>query len=365
METTNIYCPPNFRDRAEQMLSKNFATEIKHWKWFENIDDFESADGRHIGIYFLNWPIESNLYQDLDNIYSVADETLVFVNELHPPVIDCIRKFDRYGIAYYIAGFLDFQLEKANVNFWPDWFIRTICFYKEHKPSLLFKLNPYQVKPYTFDALLGQYRPNRTVAYDFIKKNNLNGIATYLNGSDGLGTNDSEWLWESDGIENFEEVKKSHSSSVKIKYYGYDNKPLTISQVIPIGIYNQSAYSLVCETSTNLRFITEKTVKPILARRLFITLGGQFHLEGLRSLGFKTFGSIIDESYDSIENQTLRVHSALEQLKWLCEQDQQDILNRCKDIVDHNFDLMYGKNWEQFNKLHMQYQFTRPAIERS
>jgi hypothetical protein len=92
-------------------------------------------------------------------------------------------------------------------------------------------------------------------------------------------------------------------------------------------------------------FYTEKTVKPILARRLFITLGNRYHLEGLRRLGFKTFHGIIDESYDSIEGTTDRHNAALEQLKWLCEQDQEDILKRCRDIVDHNYNLMYGNDW--------------------
>ena len=226
---------------------------------------------------------------------------------------------------------------------------------------MLFKLSPFQNKPYAFDALLGQYRPCRTQAYDFIKQNNLNGIVTYLNELDlSKATSTNQWIWETDGIENFEEVKKSQSSAGKIKYYGHNDHPMNISQIIPIEIYNQSAYSLVSETSPNLRFLTEKTVKPILARRLFIVLGGQFYLEGLRSLGFKTFGNIIDESYDTIENENLRICSALEQLKWLCEQDQQDILIRCRDIVDHNFDLMYGSDWERFNKLHLRWQFARP-----
>jgi hypothetical protein len=227
---------------------------------------------------------------------------------------------------------------------------------------LLFKLNPHQVKPYAFDALLGQHRPIRTVAYNFIKENNLNGIVTYLNKDQpGLGNSDAEWIWEIDGIENFEEVKSSHSSSTQVTYYGCTTHTVRISQIIPISIYNQSAYSLVSETRTDYTFLTEKTVKPILARRLFITLGGQYHLAGLQSLGFKTFSGIIDESYDSIESASSRTQAALEQLKWLCEQDQRDILNRCRDIVDHNFDLIFGRDWGQFNKIQLKYQFARPT----
>jgi hypothetical protein len=118
---------------------------------------------------------------------------------------------------------------------------------------------------------------------------------------------------------------------------------------MPLTVYNQTAYSLVCETNAfdHFVFFTEKTVKPILARRLFILLSGRYALAHLRELGFKTFHGIIDESYDEIEDNNERFLAAMEQLKWLHTQDQSIILSRCKDIVDHNFTLMYNTDWYQ------------------
>jgi hypothetical protein len=77
---------------------------------------------------------------------------------------------------------------------------------------------------------------------------------------------------------------------------------MSLSQVIPLSIYNQTAYSVVAETNydNNYIFNTEKIVKPILARRLFLVVSGQHYLRNLRSLGFKTFDGIIDETYDTI-----------------------------------------------------------------
>ena len=86
-----------------------------------------------------------------------------------------------------------------------------------------------------------------------------------------------------------------------------------------------------------------KTAKPILARRLFILLGNRHSLARLQDLGFKTFSGIIDESYDSIESHTERHGAALEQLLWLCKQDQTHILSQCRAIVDHNFNLYKNK----------------------
>ena len=359
METINIYCLADSQLFFEQLLIKTFGNEIKSWTWYNNLDEFKSSTGRRIALGFLSWPITPAIEQELDQVHQSANATLIFINELHPETVNFIRAFDRWNITYYITGFLNFQLTRANVNFWPDWFITTTCFYKEHKPSVLFKLNPYDVKPYAFDALLGKYRPNRTQAYNFIKSNNLNGIVTYLDKDQPtLGNNTDKWIWESNGIENFEKVQNSTDSACQVNYHGYNKEIVRISQIIPIDIYNQTAYSLVCETQPHWTFLTEKTVKPILARRLFITIGSQFHLANLQSLGFKTFDGIIDESYDSIKDENLRVYFALEQLKWLCNQDQQDILNRCRDIVDHNFDLMYGQNWEKFNDLRLRFHIT-------
>ena len=52
--------------------------------------------------------------------------------------------------------------------------------------------------------------------------------------------------------------------------------------------------------------ITEKTWKPIYLGIPFVVVGTPGHLSSLRSYGFKTFGNIIDESYDLDTNETRR-----------------------------------------------------------
>ena len=48
---------------------------------------------------------------------------------------------------------------------------------------------------------------------------------------------------------------------------------------------------------------------------------------------------------DEIENPGERHNAALEQLRWLCQQDQQTILGQVKEIADHNFNHMMGNDW--------------------
>jgi hypothetical protein len=115
-----------------------------------------------------------------------------------------------------------------------------------------------------------------------------------------------------------------------------------ISQVLPLKIYNKTAYSIVMETWADNRysFFTEKIAKPILGRRLFVVISGQHFLRNLRQLGFKTFDGIIDESYDSIQESTTRWAKAIEQTKWLCQQPQEKILSQIAPIVIHNFAVL-------------------------
>ena len=196
-----------------------------------------------------------------------------------------------------------------------------------------------------FDALLGRKKPHRDQAYDFVINTGLinDGIVTYINDHQ-INFNDedtSSWIWEDRGLEEHNNVQWTVDF---VRYYGHS---MSLSQVIPINIYNQTAYSLVCETNfhNDYIFYTEKTVKPIIGRRLFITLSHQYALQGLRELGFRTFDGIIDESYDQMDLPQERHAAALEQLKWLCQQPQEQIQSQIQEIVDHNYNLMLGKDW--------------------
>lgn len=226
-----------------------------------------------------------------------------------------------------------------------DWFITTTHFYKVVRPSILFDLTPYTPKPLMFDALLGRKKPHRDQAYDFIKGNGLDkqGIVTYINDHsiNFKTTSEDNWIWPTGEMSGHDNVEWTVD---RVDYYGYK---MSLSQIIPMDIYNQTAYSLVCETNfeNDYVFFTEKTVKPIIGRRLFIMVGHRYALRQLRNMGFKTFNSIIDESYDELERPIERHAAALEQLRWLCQQDQQTILDQVKEIADHNFNHMMGYDW--------------------
>ena len=345
----DIYIPPESTNVFSFHLNQLASRTFDNWTFYNNIEVFKTAGNHRIACFQLPYPWDPKIENQINEIYDQVDDILIIGSELHARTVDFIQRFDRSKITYFICGYLHFRMANSRVNKFLDWFTTSIYFYKHVRPSTLFDLNPGAIKPLMFDALLGRKKPHRDLAFNYIQNNNLasQGIVTYVNDHEINfdASNTSRWQWQSEGITNFDEKVSEVKYTVdRVDYYGYN---ISISQIIPIDIYNQTAYSLVCETNTENThvFYTEKTIKPILARRLFITLGNKHHLAGLHRLGFKTFGDIIDESYDNIDDPTERHTAAMNQLQWLCGQDQADILHRCQDIVDYNFNLMYSNDW--------------------
>jgi hypothetical protein len=323
------------------------------WSYYTDPDLFiKSNHQRRVACFEVPYPYgdpgfpENNaIDQEIADIYDHVDTIVLLSSEIHESTVEFIRRHDLPKMCWFLCGRLTPPLNNGRTYTFMDWFSSTVHFYKNVRPSTLYQLNPYEPKPLMFDALLGRKKRHRDRSYNFIHEQGLadKGIVTYMNNFniDFQKTDSSQWQWEDTGLSEYKTVQWTVE---EIKYYGH---PMSLSQVVPLNIYNQTAYSLVCETNcdNNSVFFTEKTVKPILARRLFVMVANRYSLAMLRDLGFKTFNTIIDESYDEIEHYPVRQYAALEQLKWLCNQPQDKILAQCRDIVDHNFNLMMGRNW--------------------
>jgi len=110
-----------------------------------------------------------------------------------------------------------------------------------------------------------------------------------------------------------------------------------VSHSIPLGIYQNSWYSIVAETNpSNSNFLTEKTAKPLFEKKLFVIFGSQGLLARLHSMGYKTFSSIIDESYDQEPVDRKRWEMAFEQVVKLSAQDHEAVYRQIAPILEHN-----------------------------
>jgi len=95
--------------------------------------------------------------------------------------------------------------------------------------------------------------------------------------------------------------------------------------------------------------LTEKTFKPIVNLQPFIVVGAPHSLEALHKLGYETFSSVIDESYDYTEDHDRRMELLVEvALRLINMSDEQHIkiMTKIKPILEHNQRVFFSKHWK-------------------
>jgi hypothetical protein len=111
-----------------------------------------------------------------------------------------------------------------------------------------------------------------------------------------------------------------------------------------IDLYEDSYFNIVLETMIDVdnskgQFVTEKTFKPIFNNQFFVAVSSHNHMAHLRDLGYQSFGRVIDEHYDSIENNQERFEAVLTLTKDLCSRplvELHDIYQQLQPEIEHN-----------------------------
>jgi len=118
--------------------------------------------------------------------------------------------------------------------------------------------------------------------------------------------------------------------------------------------YVDTVCSIVSETNDNDTdvFMTEKIWKPIMAQHVFVVHGNHLYLQKLREIGFKTFGSYFDESYDLENDRDKKIDKIVSLCKDLKTKDWNDIYRQTIALRQHNYDTLFNKEKlsEQINK---------------
>jgi hypothetical protein len=97
-------------------------------------------------------------------------------------------------------------------------------------------------------------------------------------------------------------------------------------------------------------FLTEKTFKPIKHGQLFFVAGPAGSLQALRDLGYRTFDSVLDNSYDRIENNTQRwsrLRASIQQAQHRLE----DRFTAALSDIRHNQQLFQQLKTQRLNTL--------------
>lgn len=110
-------------------------------------------------------------------------------------------------------------------------------------------------------------------------------------------------------------------------------------------MYVDTYFSLVTETVFDYThsFRTEKIWKPIAMGHPWIVVANAGYYRDIQNLGFKTFGHVIDESFDQIDLHWKRANRIVEVVDDLCKQDLASFLKECYNVCKYNQDLMVEK----------------------
>ena len=119
----------------------------------------------------------------------------------------------------------------------------------------------------------------------------------------------------------------------------------------------ETTFTESIEKNSPTIFLTEKTYKPIFYKQPFILVSEPYSLKYLHSMGYKTFGSFIDESYDEITNPYQRMkHITSEVLKInsMSLEQLENIRVQIQDIVEHNYNVFMSRPSEKVLVKHIE-----------
>lgn len=117
--------------------------------------------------------------------------------------------------------------------------------------------------------------------------------------------------------------------------------------------YEESYFSIIAETTYftgewyhSARFLSEKAFKPIAMKHPFILVSVPNSLEIYKIMGYKTFSTIIDESYDTEIDDGKRMLMILAEIERLCNlraDELEKFILDAKEICEYNYNVLLSK----------------------
>lgn len=253
-------------------------------------------------------------------------------------VVDFMNEFKGRPITFH-SNLVPLKKCQTEFTYTNDMFMTGPLLYKENEKcqTLLSMLESCHNKTNTmlWELLLGEKSDNKDLLYKMMGQHPIKErtFLTYY-GRDPAGGHWSVMKPRAHTAETIGDRNKT-----QIRY----------SDLIDPEIYNQTQYSAMIETTIHNDFamFSEKEAKPIVAKRPFVIFGSMRHLEAFRSLGFKTFDAVIDESYDLIEDNEERWSAVLDSMQKLTLLDPVEVYQELSEVLEHNKRHFETTEWER------------------
>jgi len=260
---------------------------------------------------------ESNLSEELS---ALAPENEIIVYGAEEQIINdefdtvCLKNQKSVDFVFGGTYYESFSRYKdiANLHFWSNFWLYNSVYTINHSDVKNKSKNKF-----LFLSLNNNAHYHRCRMIDILAKNNLlkNGVVSWHRGNIG---NYRFKYWRQKKLvltDNFDKTKN------------YDYIPKEINKVF---------LNLVVESVIEGIFVTEKTYKNILISKPFICLAAPKFHKFLESQGFELYDEIISYDFDKEHNLDKRINMIIDQLKYLKEQNYNELYKKIKPKLDYN-----------------------------
>jgi hypothetical protein len=240
-----------------------------------------------------------------------------------------------------------------------DCYFSNIVEYTENKAAQLQTALDYKAhRPYEFLFLNGRLRPHRKYLIDHLRAQGLLSHALWTNlGSQvemaftsALDTGKTEPIRL---LPSEYEIDRAVPQLTTVPESGFVKHELFGNTwgdaIVNSRCYTDTWFSLVTETIYDYpyTFRTEKIWKPILMAHPFVVAANQGYLKDLRAAGFRTFDTLIDESYDRIASPTARIERIIDTVRDISSMGAAKFWEASRDICKYNQQRLVEYNREQ------------------
>lgn len=211
-------------------------------------------------------------------------------------------------------------------------------------------------KPYKFLFLNGRTRPQRKYLLERFRLSGLLDQSLWTNLQSSTGENRTINLNMPFGVnlmytnfplkllpkeyeltefqQNLSKPLPDGSQFIKDQIFGNEWGEIHLKPEVYIDTY----FSLVTETvfSYPYSFRTEKIAKPLAMGHPWIAVANAGYYRDMRNMGFKTFGHLVDESFDTIYDDQERIERITDVVEDLCKQDLVSFLSAAEEVCKYN-----------------------------
>jgi hypothetical protein len=210
-----------------------------------------------------------------------------------------------------------------------------------------------KIKPYKFLFLNGRYRTHRKYLIERFGYSGLLDQAIWSNLETRVGRSRSiKFIIDQQDFMNNPGMIKYLDSKYEVDRYRDRLGDTVENTFVKNNLFKQewgeiyinpepyidTYFSLVTETVFDYpySFRTEKIWKPICMGHPWIAAANRGYYRDMHNLGFKTFGHLIDETFDQIDNSQDRIERISQVVEDLCQQDLAQFLATSEETCKHN-----------------------------